>query len=107
MSPVSAFIGDAVVPRLGVVTIEETGVGYFITGTVQEETEKREVLFNLGRIQKGKIEHAKFVTKHGALVNETFKISELKFGEDFMSQSSLTYTIQLQRRSRMEENRAL
>ncbi|HYB04461.1 MAG TPA: hypothetical protein VED17_08365 [Nitrososphaerales archaeon] len=82
MSPYGAFIGETSIPRLGVMQIEEIESGYKIIGKVRDDYEKLEVLRSLGRIRKGQIQPAKFVTKTGSLVNDTFEITESRFDEE-------------------------
>jgi len=84
LSNFSALIGEYVVPRLGVVDIEEVGTGYRIKGHVDNEQDKLEILHNLGPIRRGRTEHAKFVTREGTLVNESFVVKESRFEEELM-----------------------
>ncbi len=82
MSPYGALIGEAVIPRLGVLQIEEIESGYKISGQARDDFEKLEILRSLGRIRKGQVKPAKFVTKTGSLVNNTFEITESRFDEE-------------------------
>jgi hypothetical protein len=90
------LIGEAVIPRLGVLQIEEVDSGYKISGKVRDDYEKLEILRNLGRIRKGQVKPAKFVTKTGSLVNDTFEIAESRFDEEQLpDQRLLLFTILL------------
>ena len=82
MSPYSALIGETTIPRLGALQIEKIESGYRISGEVRDDYEKLEILRSLGRIRKGQIQPAKFVTKTGSLVNDTFEITESRFDEE-------------------------
>jgi|SRR5579862_938309 len=82
LSNFSALIGNSVIPRLGVVDIEATSVGYRISGHADNEEDKMEILRNVGPIRKGQVEQAKFVTRDGVLVNESFLVMESKFEEE-------------------------
>jgi hypothetical protein len=82
LSNFCALIGEFVIPRLGVVDIEEMGTGYRIRGHVDNEQDKLEILRNLGPIRRGRVERAKFVTRQGTLVNENFTVTESRFEEE-------------------------
>jgi hypothetical protein len=82
LSNFSALIGDFIVPRLGVIEIEQVGTGYCIKGHVDNEVDKLEILHRLGPIRRGRVERAKFVTREGTLVNENFMIAESIFQEE-------------------------
>jgi|SRR5271169_5578201 len=98
LSNFSALIGESVIPRLGVVDIEEIETGYRIRGHSDNELDKMEILRNLGPIRRGQIERAKFVTREGVLVNEMFVVTESKFGEElFPDHRRFVFTISLER----------
>jgi len=84
LSNFCALIGEFVIPRLGVVDIEEMDTGYRIRGHVDNEQDKLEILRNLGPIRRGRVERAKFVTRQGTLVNENFTVTESRFEEELM-----------------------
>ena len=77
-----ASIGNTMIPNIGVLQIEEIESGYKIEGRVRDDYEKLEILRRLGGIRKGQISRAKFLTKKGSLVNETFEIIESRFDEE-------------------------
>jgi hypothetical protein len=85
----SAYIGETAIPRVGVLQIEEFDSGYKISGTIRDDQEKLEILRSLGRIRRGQIQKAKFVTRTGALVNDTFEILESRFDEESLPDSRL------------------
>ena len=94
-----AFIGESTIPRLGALQIEEIDSGYKISGRVRDDQEKLEVLRSLGRIRRGQVQKAKFVTNTGLLVNDTFEILESRFDEEAMPDSRLLeFTILLKLR---------
>jgi len=98
LSNFSALIGESVVPRLGVVDIEEIETGYRIRGHSDSDSDKMEILHSLGPIRRGQIKRAKFVTKKGELVNEMFVVTESKFGEElFPDHSRFVFMISLER----------
>ncbi len=98
MSSYSAFIGDASIPRLGVLQIEEIDSGYRISGQIRDDYEKLEILRSLGRIRKGQMQKAKFLTNSGSLVNDTFEIAESRFDEEQLpDQRLLVFTILLKK----------
>ena len=100
MSTYSAFIGDASIPRLGTLQIEEIESGYRISGQVGGDFEKLEMLRSLGGIRKGQVQKAKFVTKTGLLVNDTFEIAESRFDEEKLpDRRLLVFTILLKQKS--------
>jgi hypothetical protein len=104
MSPYSAFIGETSIPRLGVMQIEEIESGYKISGQVRDDYEKMEILRSLGRIRKGQVQPAKFVTKSGSLVNDTFEIAESRFDEEELpDQRLLIFTILLKQKLSSEK----
>lgn len=82
MISTSAIIGDASIPCPATLKIEETSTGYYLSGFSRDETEKLAVLRNLGRIKSGKVEHAKFVTRSGELVDGAFEITDARFAEE-------------------------
>lgn len=89
MNGFSAFIGEAAIPRVGVLEIEEVETGYKISGMIRDDQEKLQVLRSLGRIRRGQVQKAKFVTKTGMLVNDTFEILESRFQEESLPDSRL------------------
>jgi hypothetical protein len=98
MSSYSAFIGDASIPRLGVLQIEEIDSGYRISRQMRDDYEKLEILRSLGRIRKGQMQKAKFLTNSGSLVNDTFEIAESRFDEEQLpDQRLLVFTILLKK----------
>jgi|SRR5579875_2971669 len=91
-----AIIGNTVIPKFGSAEIHETSMGYTIIGSVRNENEKLEILRNVGSLQKGKIEHAKFVSRSGSLVNQKFEVADVRFKEEELpDHRRLTYTISL------------
>ena len=103
MVPNSALIGGAIIPSVGTLNIEETNDGYRLSGYVGDEIEKLVVLRNLGWIRKGKVEHAKFVTKSGYLIDEIFEIAEARFEEEeFPDYRRLVFIISLKQLNRDE-----
>jgi hypothetical protein len=98
MSSYGAFIGESAIPRVGVLSIEEIDFGYKISGKIRDDREKMEILRSLGRIRRGQIQKAKFVTRTGALVNDTFEIAESRFDEEELPDSRLlVFTILLKK----------
>jgi len=89
MTSFGAFIGETAIPRLGFLQIEEVDCGYRICGRIREDKEKLEILRSLGRIRRGQVQRAKFVTKTGALVNATFEVAESRFDEEALPDSRL------------------
>ena len=77
------------IPRLGVLEIEEIDCGYKISGRIRDDQEKLAVLHSLGRIRRGQVQKAKFITKAGTLVNDTFEIAESRFDERALHDSRL------------------
>jgi len=99
MSTYNTFIGENSIPRLGVLQIEEIESGYRISGQARDDFEKLEILRSLGRIRKGQVEKAKFVTKTGSLVNDTFEITESRFDEEELPDKRLlVFTILLKQK---------
>ncbi len=98
LSNFSALIGDFIIPRLGVVDIEQVGTGYCIKGHVDNEVDKLEILHRVGPIRRGRLERAKFVTKEGTLVNENFMVTESMFQEEqLQDHQRFFFTILLER----------
>jgi hypothetical protein len=94
----SAVIGEATIPCAGTLSVVETIHGYYLSGFSRDESEKLAVLRNLGRIKSGKVEHAKFQTKSGHLVDGAFEITEARFAEeDFPDHRRLVFGISLRR----------
>ena len=94
----TAVIGESTVPCAGTLNIEETRDGFFLSGYSRDEFEKQVVLRNLGWIKRGKVEHAKFQTNSGRLVDASFEITDAKFGEeDFPDHRRLVFGISLKR----------
>jgi hypothetical protein len=94
-----AIIGESAIPRLGALQIEEIDSGYKISGRVRDDREKLEVLRSLGRIRRGQVQKAKFITNTGMLVNDTFEILESRFHEEAMPDSRLLeFTILLKQK---------
>lgn len=96
MSSYSGFIGDSAIPSLGGVQIEEIDSGYIIRGQAHDDLEKLEILRSLGGIRKGQVRPAKFLTKNGSLVKDTFEITESRFDEEELpDRRLLNFTILL------------
>jgi hypothetical protein len=92
----SAVIGSSAIPSSATLRIEETEDGFFLSGYVGNEFEKQTVLRNLGGIRKGKIEHAKFQTISGQLVDESFEVTNARFREEeFPDHRRLEFSISL------------
>jgi len=92
----TAIIGDAPIPCSATLKIEETSNGYYLSGFSRDETEKLAVLRNLGRIRSGKVEHAKFVTRWGQLIDGAFEITDARFvEEDFPDHRRLVFGISM------------
>jgi hypothetical protein len=105
LSGYTAFIGETTIPRLGVLQIEEIEAGYRISGKVRDDYEKLEILRSLGRIRKGQIQPAKFLTKTGSLVNDVFEIAESRFDEEQLpDQRLLSFTIMLRQINSRKES---
>jgi hypothetical protein len=106
LSNFSALIGEFVIPRLGVVDIEVLGTGYRIRGHVDNEEDKLKVLHHLGPIRRGRVERAKFVTREGTLVNESFVVTESRFEEEqLQDHRRFIFTILLEQPSARIETR--
>jgi|SRR5579872_2046313 len=94
----TAIIGDATVPCAGTLNVEETSDGFFLSGYSRDEFEKQVVLRNLGWIRRGRVEHAKFQTKTGHLVDGAFEVTDARFAEeDFPDHRRLVFGIALKR----------
>jgi hypothetical protein len=92
----SAIIGDASIPCPATLRIEETSNGYYLSGFSRDETEKLAVLRNLGQIRSGKVEHAKFVTRSGQLIDGAFEVTDARFAEEeFPDHRRLVFGISL------------
>lgn len=89
MTSFGAFIGDTAIPRLGLIQIEEIDSGYRISGRIRDDQEKLEILRSLGGIRRGQVQKAKFITKTGMLVNDTFEVAESRFDEEMLPDSRL------------------
>jgi hypothetical protein len=94
----TAVIGEATIPCTGTLNIEETSDGFFLSGYSRDEYEKQVVLRNLGWIRRGSVEHAKFQTHSGLLIDGAFEIADARFAEEvFPDHRRLVFGISLKR----------